>query len=53
MSGHITHKETIKRMTDAAGHFLSALSSDQRAVAELQRFGLNDVARGHAHALAG
>jgi hypothetical protein len=35
MSGHITHKETIKRMTDAAGHFLSALSSDQRAVAEL------------------
>jgi len=35
MSGHIKHKETIKRMTDAAGHFLSALSADQRAVAEL------------------
>lgn len=35
MSTHITHKETIARMTDAAGHFLSALSADQRAVTEL------------------
>ena len=34
MSG-ITDKDTINRMADAAGHFLTALSADQRANAEL------------------
>lgn len=35
MSGHISDKDTIKRMVDAAGDFLAALSADQRSSAEL------------------
>ncbi len=35
MSGEIRHAETIRRMTDAAGLFLSSLSAAQRAGASL------------------
>jgi hypothetical protein len=35
MSDHIAHKETIKRMSDAAASFLAALSDDQRSMASL------------------
>jgi hypothetical protein len=35
MSGEISDKDTIKRMTDAAGQFLAALSADQKTTAVL------------------
>ena len=35
MSGEISDKDTIKRMADAAGQFLAALSAEQRTTAEL------------------